>query len=952
MSPNPIPTSDTSGDVGTIFAPQTEIIEYSDHCNECDGKRAEGRGAFDYHRQKVHRLVIRDLTVIGRPEAETIYREHGVFNCPTGCSFQHAHPETFKRHLKDCQHLLSPGNGAVTDHGLYLPDGTPSFFYLQSIVKMIKAETRKAFTPPPEIARTNWHRHNAFMDTLKDQDLVPYFKACKINADVIKNNPKLSKLANVCIDAFHAGHTNLKSATRLHRQMMHGIDSAVAPMSSALGIRDETVASYRAVAVAVTLLICSAWMHHSDDNAQVCMSTMVDAIKAIPEAPELIGELCNNPNIDQVLKLGFLLSIHCHDEGPRASLLPVAMAAMAIHNPVEGTFKDPVSATPTLSRIWYFMRIGFHHTAMRIARHRVDNGPPGLVTVGGEFVKLYKTLIGESSVPSNGHKYIASIIAYGLRCARIEGGISQFMWDTNSLRMIFRGVEISLDTLRKAKQDAIADLQAASHDMYQMAYKIGWKPTCDLSKLKDDPSNTEPGFSFLDLDANQSLFGQENTFATAMIKVLRAPGPLMPGPDGRAVMSQIPWDMTLLRVFDKARERFLKALAVALHMTNRPARGTEMLQATVCNPTGGRLRTFYIGFEGELIHDISNNKMDYLASRAQHNIRIVPPVIAKEYYNFCIYAQPVGNFFDFIRFKTTNPYLFSSVSISSTAESGSETSLGLAEAETPSATSSSEPIPASSTSQSPWPSKFLSRALEQRYRLSGAGLKIGLRAHRQIDTAVDHKHVRERAFLSQVGDEDDLEDEEEDFYGADMAALAGIRQGGHDLLTLQTGRSLMTTWSNYGVDAAWRHNVTPDLINLARAGSRNYSQLWGLQAPSAQPLYSWPTTSPKRSLLEDADDAGHIAKRPRSENSSPTGRNVKLICDELGIDSVEWSGSSTMQAASGRPQVVLVSYNRIIHPVFLQWASAEAAAGRLKRIFLDEAHVIIDEDFRWVCLSL
>ncbi|KAK0553620.1 hypothetical protein OC844_006264 [Tilletia horrida] len=996
-------------------------------------------------------MIVKDLTVLGNETKVDVHRINNVFECPTDCGFTHDHAGTFKKHVKDCQFLLKPAHDdGSSNPSLLNKDGTLSFAYLQGIMMAISTSTIKAFEPPTFMARTNWHRHSAFMETLKGDDLRFYQDTFKIDRKAIAESPTLTAIVNTVSDAFDTGNDNLCSAIRQHRQLLAGTDSAVSPMSKALGIRESTVGSYRSIAVASTLLLCRAWLQCQIDSDNHRFQAIKAAFEANPSIGKTVSELCAAPSIQLVHRLGFELLTHSQDDGPRASVLCILLAASTIDDALAGSFMNPASATPILSRLWYFFRLCYHSIATEMAKERVRNGPPGLTTFGSEYVKLYKSLLGELSCPTNGGKYIAALIAYGKYCAKVQGGPSQFTWAQDGLLMRFRGVEITLDTLRKVKIDAIDQLGKASRDLYAIANSRGWKPTCDLSKLTDDPANDRPGFCFMSMRQNQALLGS-NTFSHVMLQALRAPGPL---PENHKNLLQFPWDTTKLAAFDVAHHQFRKALAVALHLTNRPARGTELMETTIRNPTGGRLRTFYLGLNGELVQDITNNKMDYLTSRSEHNVRIVLPQIATEYLNYHIYARPFADLFDMANFQCTSDYLCCTVSNKNAG-------------------------------QVPWPSKTISRAVEAQYAISGGGTKIGIRAHRQIDTAVDHKHVREQTSLrgSNINDDDDDDCgdddyEDDDAHHAQVEALSSLREGRHDLLSLQTGRSLLTTWTNYGIDAHWRHNLTPDIINLARTGSDNYAKLWGLYNSTSSPGYSGPTGGRKR-VMTTPSDVGRPLKQikthegtsatsthsdssnyetsttstsltglattsastslstsfhlestvsPRKERESSVivprhpqpaaviralldlygstpnfkgfkskavadaleicqnssshiaivastnagkssvwqitakladadtlvvavpyralEQDVHSICERMGFTHAKWSES--FASPSNLPQVLIVTYNRLGDPHFLQWAANMAARGSLKRIFLDESHVILDEDFRLV----
>ncbi|KAE8217707.1 hypothetical protein CF319_g8265 [Tilletia indica] len=72
-------------------------------------------------------------------------------------------------------------------------------------------------------------------------------------------------------------------------------------------------------------------------------------------------------------------------------------------------------------------------------------------------------------------------------------------------------------------------------------------------------------------------------------------------------------------------------------------------------------------------------------------------------------------------------------------------------------------------------------------------------------------------------------------------------------------------------------------------------------------------------------------------------------CERMGIKSAVWEGpaSSARAAVESRGvRVVVVTAKRAMAPDFLQRAQEQASSGLLRRIFIDEIHVLLDEEFR------
>ncbi|KAE8238534.1 hypothetical protein A4X13_0g8471 [Tilletia indica] len=68
------------------------------------------------------------------------------------------------------------------------------------------------------------------------------------------------------------------------------------------------------------------------------------------------------------------------------------------------------------------------------------------------------------------------------------------------------------------------------------------------------------------------------------------------------------------------------------------------------------------------------------------------------------------------------------------------------------------------------------------------------------------------------------------------------------------------------------------------------------------------------------------------------------VCQEKGIRHHVWTEPITV--APRQPEVIIVSLNRAVSDSFLQWISGQEIQAALRRVFVDEAHVLIDEKFR------
>ncbi|KAE8212956.1 hypothetical protein CF319_g9217 [Tilletia indica] len=72
--------------------------------------------------------------------------------------------------------------------------------------------------------------------------------------------------------------------------------------------------------------------------------------------------------------------------------------------------------------------------------------------------------------------------------------------------------------------------------------------------------------------------------------------------------------------------------------------------------------------------------------------------------------------------------------------------------------------------------------------------------------------------------------------------------------------------------------------------------------------------------------------------------DVERVCKEKAIACEPWTKPFHLGPSS--PNVVVISLNRAVSSTFLQWVSGQEVQAAMRRVVVDEAHVLIDETFR------
>ncbi|KAL9938020.1 hypothetical protein V8E36_002643 [Tilletia maclaganii] len=74
--------------------------------------------------------------------------------------------------------------------------------------------------------------------------------------------------------------------------------------------------------------------------------------------------------------------------------------------------------------------------------------------------------------------------------------------------------------------------------------------------------------------------------------------------------------------------------------------------------------------------------------------------------------------------------------------------------------------------------------------------------------------------------------------------------------------------------------------------------------------------------------------------------DITNTCARRNISCQVWTDPTSAKVKQGGPRVMIVSLNQVTGDAFLQWAAGKEVQAAVRRVVIDEAHVLIDETFR------
>lgn len=407
----------------------------------------------------------------------------------------------------------------------------------------------------------------------------------------------------------------------------------------------------------------------------------------------------NDPQVAEVLELLFgLIMNFCMEEvtnGRPASTLLVYFSGVLGFSTDCSTFLLARSYTSNLAGLIYIQRLLFleyslparAYPILGILRRPRTGQLERLQPVRGKY-----TVLGSQSP----FEELFSLLAFGKAIAGSETPPFLLRWSADGQSVSHDNtLTITMETFRYLPRLILDEAGRLCTDlMYE------WKPTMDLTLVKDDLINTSSGFSFVSHPQN----GLEQAFLKLSVKACTSPSQPLTTRKGT-------WSQAAVSAYCGKEVRLREALAVLMLMTGGgQPRGPDLLNIRVRN-CGTVERGLYV-YKGSMIYLTRSHKAKRSTNREFIVARFLPFEVSQILFNYLVYIRPLMDMLareHFPRVDECSAYLFRS---------------------------------RTETSSQPWTTERLTGCI-QRFSGHAWSQRVTLRLMRQLCIGVAEKHVRE-----------------------------------------------------------------------------------------------------------------------------------------------------------------------------------------------------------------
>ncbi|KAH3951994.1 hypothetical protein HBH53_049120 [Parastagonospora nodorum] len=273
-------------------------------------------------------------------------------------------------------------------------------------------------------------------------------------------------------------------------------------------------------------------------------------------------------------------------KGKLSSSIVISFLSVLGINTARNGFEDAVSYTSKLSGLVKLAQLVVVRQALADFESGQADSPNDAVGALQDRFMAYGT---ESPL-----EWVLHLRAYGTRIRDSTTTIGHIGWSDDRQQLSYKSLELSMNGLRWFVKDQVQLATAQLADLLLLpedpTARTQQRFLLDPAHLKDDPSNSSAGFSFLQDPRNSTvLAGRERH----LLNKLKAPGELHDRFFGGS--KDLTWDKTAVHSYIKQTHRFLRRLLLLIHLTGgQPARGTELLTLRWRNSASSEVRNIFI----------------------------------------------------------------------------------------------------------------------------------------------------------------------------------------------------------------------------------------------------------------------------------------------------------------------------------------------------------------------
>jgi hypothetical protein len=226
-------------------------------------------------------------------------------------------------------------------------------------------------------------------------------------------------------------------------------------------------------------------------------------------------------------------------------------------------------------------------------------------------------------------EWMLHLRAYGSTVRNFTTAVGYINWSDDRQRLSYKSLDLTMNSLRWFVRDQVEEATKQLHNLLllpavEYSTRAKMMPPLDLASLKDDPTNSLAGFSFLQEKRNHQILHGKERFLLHQLR---------DSPELRKRFFRDPkqaiWEKSAVQHYIKVTYMFLRRLLLLVHLTGgQPARGTELLTLRWRNSACSELRNIFI--ENGLVAFVTSYHKNYsMNSTTKIIFRYLPPPVGE-----------------------------------------------------------------------------------------------------------------------------------------------------------------------------------------------------------------------------------------------------------------------------------------------------------------------------------
>lgn len=278
------------------------------------------------------------------------------------------------------------------------------------------------------------------------------------------------------------------------------------------------------------------------------------------------------------------------------------LAVLEIDEKPGGVFRSPLSYSPDLSKFTKMAQMLVVQKAVTGAEQGEAEHPSDLLDeMRGRFM-----VRGSRTV----FDWAYCLRLYAKKIVSHTTSLGSIMWSEDAEKVTYRDTGFTVGALRDFVASQVGRAQRDLEHLLLLRpaeRRDEVVPSVALHRLRDDHSNTEKGWNFLQDDRNSDQLRDGNDW---LLNGVFDNDWLMDEMLSLTQDRQVLWKTDAVQAYFSKIDRFLEQMLLLIHLTSgQPARGTELMYLQHSNTAQGHHRSIFI--EGGLISIVTSYHKEY-----------------------------------------------------------------------------------------------------------------------------------------------------------------------------------------------------------------------------------------------------------------------------------------------------------------------------------------------------